>query len=67
MSLHTQRYLRLIAAIALLVGCSLAWGVTLFRDVDLNWFVHAMTVFLISVLVTGLLIICSWAPEWMRS
>ena len=64
---HTQKHLRLLAAITLLAGCSLCWGITLFRDVNLDWFVHAMTIFLISILAAGLLFICSWDPEWMKS
>ena len=63
---RTQRHLRWMAAIALLMGGGMGWGVTLFRDFDLNWYVHAWTVVLVSLLAVGLLVICSCASDWMR-
>lgn len=56
-----------MAATTLLTGGGIGWGVTLFRDIDLSWSVHAVTVVLMSILLAGLLIICSWSSDWMRN
>lgn len=63
---RTKRHLRWMAAIVLLMGGGMVWGFSRFRDVDLGWYDHSWIVVWVSILVVGLLVICSCASDWMR-
>ena len=64
---HTQRRLRWMAALTLLVGGGLGWVSTFSLGLTPDRFAQTTAIVLITVLIAGLLAICASDSDWMQN